>query len=338
MTLDQLTDEVIAGRRLKTASAVLGKEGGTPNLLRAEIGELAAGADRIRKALCGDNADLCSVVNGKSGRCGEDCKFCAQSRHNHTGIDEHGFLALDKIVKDCEIYNEKGVNRYSIVTAGRTLAGNDLDAAATAYATLHEKFPEMKLCGSHGLMSQEAFARLREAGVEMVHCNIETSRRYFPSVCSTHTFDEKLQAIAAAQKLGLKICCGGIIGMGETWVDRIEMALTTAELGVASVPINTLIPIPGTPFADRARLSPEDVLRTVALFRWINPEASIRIAAGRFLFENGGSALFRAGANATITGDMLTTVGNKTKEDRVMLANLGFSLRPSKRREATRRL
>ncbi len=330
MTLEKLAGEVIAGRRFKTVSAVLGKAGGTPNLLQAELGELMAGADRIRRALCGDKADLCSIISGKSGRCSEDCKFCAQSRHHHTGIDEHGFLPLDVVLRDCENYDAKGVNRYSIVTAGRTLTGRDLDAAVTAYAALHEQFPAMKLCGSHGLMSREAFARLKEAGVEMVHCNIETSRRYFPAVCSTHTYDDKLQAIAVAKELGLKICCGGIIGMGETWADRIEMALTTAELGAASIPINTLMPIPGTPFADRARLSPEDVLRTVALFRWINPAASIRIAAGRSLFDDGGSALFKAGANATITGDMLTTVGNHTEEDRAMLANLGFSLRPSK--------
>jgi biotin synthase len=338
LTLEQLANEVIAGRRLRTVSAVLGKENGTPNLLQAELGELAAGADRIRRALCGDKADLCAIVSGKSGRCGEDCKFCAQSRHNHAEVDAHGFLELDALLKDGKMDDARGVDRYSIVTAGRTLAGHDLDAAVRAYAALHEKFPEMKLCGSHGLMSREAFARLKEAGVEMVHCNIETSRRYFPSVCSTHTFDDKLRAIADAKALGLKICCGGIIGMGETWADRIEMALTTAELGVASIPINVLMPIPGTPFADRTKLSPEEVLRTVALFRWINPAASIRMAAGRSLFEDGGSALFKAGANATITGDMLTTVGNHTEEDRAMLAGLGFSLRPSKRREAARRL
>lgn len=330
MKLKKLADEIIAGRRLKHLSEVLGEQGNLPNLLNTDIKELMEEANRIREELCGNGADLCSIINGRSGRCSEDCKFCAQSYHNHTGVEEYNFLDLDAIRRDCRLYDSKGVNRYSIVTAGRTIEGEDLDMAVRAYSTLSGEFPKIKLCGSHGLMSREAFKRLKEAGVDTIHCNIETSRRYFPHVCSTHTFDEKLEAIAAARALGLRLCCGGIIGMGETWEDRIQMTLTIAELKAESIPINTLIPIEGTPFAGKEKLPPEDILRTVALFRWINPEAHIRIAAGRYIFDDGGTELFKAGANATITGDMLTTVGNNTDEDRKMLSELGFTLRPAK--------
>ena len=328
--LEKLAGEIMEGRRLRSVAEVLGEIGDTPNLLEIELDTFMKYADKIRRFFCGDKADLCGIINGKSGRCSEDCKFCAQSCYSNTGVEEYNFLDADKIISDCELYDSKGVNRYSVVTAGRTLQGEDLNKATEVYEALCTRFPEMKFCGSHGLMSRDSFAGLKEAGVDMIHCNIETSRRYFPYVCSTHSFDEKLAAIETAKNLGLKICCGGIIGMGETWNDRIDMALTIAETGAVSIPINTLIPISGTPFESQKAISQNDILRTVAIFRFINPEAYIRIAAGRFLFEDGGSRLFRAGANATITGDMLTTVGNNTTEDRRMLTRLGFSLRKTK--------
>ncbi len=315
----RLAEKIITGKRIcdKTACA---------DMIRCDLNELMHGANRIREHFCGNKIDLCSIINGRSGRCSEDCKFCAQSKINHTGIEEYSFLPVEEIVADCGKYAAKGVDRYSIVTAGRTLDGRDLDRAAEAYSKLHQKYPGIKLCGSHGLMSENAFQRLKDAGVEMIHCNIESSPSFFPKICTTHTFDEKIKAIETAKRVGLNICSGGIIGMGETWEDRIEMALETAEIGACSIPINTLIPIPGTPFEELQQLSREDILRTVSIFRYINPEAHIRIAAGRFLFPDGGKQLFRAGASATITGDMLTTTGNNTEEDRKMLTDMGFEL------------
>lgn len=315
----RLAEEIIAGKRIRDKAECT-------DMIHCNLADLTRGADRIRENFCGNKIDLCSIINGRSGRCSEDCKFCAQSKINHTGIEEYSFLPAEDIVADCGNYAAKGVDRYSIVTAGRTLIGRDLDRAAEAYGKLHQKYPEMKLCGSHGLLTESAFQRLKDAGVETIHCNIESSPSYFPKICSTHTFEEKRRAIDAAKRVGLKICSGGIIGMGETWDDRIEMALTTAELGACSIPINTLIPIPGTPFGELEQLSREDILRTVSIFRYINPEAHIRIAAGRFLFPDGGRQLFKAGASATITGDMLTTTGNNTEEDRKMLTDMGFEL------------
>ena len=184
----------------------------------------------------------------------------------------------------------------------------------------------MKLCASHGLQTVEEFRRMKQAGVDRCHANLETSRRYFPQICTTHTYDDKIANIQRARQAGLDVCSGGIIGMGETWGDRLDMALSLAELEIDSIPINILRPIPGTPFAHLAPISNEDVRRTVAAFRYINPTAYIRMAAGRGQFPDGGAILFQSGANAAITGDMLTTTGTSMAGDVEMFRNLGYQL------------
>jgi biotin synthase len=185
---------------------------------------------------------------------------------------------------------------------------------------------DIKLCASHGLLTKEQFKRLRESGVTTYHCNIETSRRYFPYICTTHTFDDKIACIKRAKECGLNVCSGGIIGMGETWEDRADMALTLAELEIRSVPINALRPIKGTALGDEKPMTEEDILRTAAIFRFILPEAYIRLAAGRIIMERSGERAFRSGANAAITGDMLTTSGNDIRTDIEMLKKLGFDV------------
>jgi biotin synthase len=315
-----LAKEIIDGRRLT-------RKDDLSILLSADLEELCAGADDIRKALCGNHMDLCSITNGRAGRCSENCKFCAQSAHHHTSCAEHGFLDTESFVKECDHASKQGVDRYSIVTAGRTIEGSDLEQAINAYETMHQKFPDMILCASHGLMKENDLKRLKDAGVTMYHANIETSKNYFPQICTTHTFADKLEEIRRAKAAGLEICSGGILGMGESWQDRIDMALQLSELQVDSIPLNFLIPIKGTPLENQPKLTTDEILRIVAIFRYINPTAYIRMAAGRSYFPNGGKALFTAGANATLTGDMLTTVGNNTQQDREMLYNLGFDLK-----------
>jgi len=318
--MEALAREIIAGRRLKAADPLM-------DLVTADLEELCRGADLIRRELCGDSADLCSIINGRGGRCSENCKFCAQSAHHATNCEEYGFLAPEAFLADCRRIAEKGVNRYSIVTAGRTLAGADLETAVESYRLMHEACPEMVLCASHGLMTEEDLRRLKEAGVTMYHANLETSERFFPEICTTHTYEDKKEEIRRARAAGLTICCGGILGMGETWQDRLDMALLLAELSVESIPLNFLIPVRGTPLGDRERMHTDEITRCVAIFRYLNPTADIRIAAGRSYFDDGGAVLFRSGANATLTGDMLTTVGNNTAQDRVMLQELGFTLK-----------
>lgn len=315
-----LADEIIAGRRLN-------KDDDLSILVTADLEELCQGADKIRKVLCGNKMDLCSIINGRGGRCSENCKFCAQSAHHHTNCDNYDFLNQDKLMEGCEHAYEQGVNRYSIVTAGRTMEGEDLEKAIAAYRAMHKAYPDMILCASHGLMKGEDLKRMHEAGVTMYHANVETSERFFPQICTTHTYEDKKKEIRLAKEAGLTICSGGILGMGETWQDRLDMALLLAELEVESIPLNFLIPIAGTPLENLEKLKTDEITRIVAIFRYINPTAYIRIAAGRSYFNDGGEILFRAGANATLTGDMLTTVGNNTTQDREMLSAMGFQLK-----------
>ena len=316
--MDKLTKEIIYGKRLI-------KSNDLEFLLTTNLKELCTGANRIRQELCGDKANLCTIINGRSGRCSENCKFCAQSAHYNTKIKEYPFLDSDIILKDCKKNVANGVHRYSIVTAGRSLTGADFDKAINAYKKIH-KDCEIDLCASHGFLTEEEFVRLKEAGVTMYHENIETSKRYFHNICTTHSYEDKIKEIKLAQKVGLNVCSGVIIGMGETWEDRIDMAISLSQLGVLSIPINVLMPIEGTPFGNLERISDDDILRTIAIFRYLNPTAYIRMAAGRKYFSDGGTRIFQSGANATITGDMLTTVGNNIEQDKIMLTNLGFDI------------
>ena len=316
--MKKLAVEIISGRRLN-------RQDDLAVFLTADLEELRAGADQIRQALCGDRADLCTIINGRSGRCSEDCKFCAQSCHYGTQVEEYPFLPLEKIVAECRRNEAGGVHRFSIVTAGRSLKGMELEQALEAYARLHRE-SGLKLCASHGLQTQEEFVRMKAAGVDRIHANLETSRRYFPHICTTHTYQDKVDNIRRAQAAGLDVCSGGILGMGETWEDRIDMALDLAALGIGSIPLNILRPIPGTPFGDLEPITNEEVLRAVAIFRYLNPTAWIRMAAGRGQFSGGGAELFRSGANAAITGDMLTTTGTSMAGDAAMFRALGYQL------------
>ncbi|NNU77686.1 biotin synthase BioB [Clostridium estertheticum] len=316
--MEKLAKEIITGKRLK-------RDDNLEFLLTTNLKELCSGANIIRENLCGKKVDLCTIINGRSGKCSENCKFCAQSAHHNTDIKEYDFLNPDVILEDCKKNEANGVHRYSIVTAGRSLTGPDFDKAIEAYKKMHEEC-KINLCASHGFLTGEEFIRLKEAGVTMYHENIETSKRNFHNICTTHSYEDKIKEIKLAQKSGLKVCSGGIIGMGETWEDRIDMAISLSELGILSIPINVLMPIKGTPFGNLERISEVDILRTIAIFRYLNPTSYIRMAAGRTYFADGGSKLFLSGANATLTGDMLTTVGNNTDQDKIMLTALGFDI------------
>ncbi len=318
--MKKLAEEIIQGRRLN-------RQDDLTVFLHADLESLCQGANRIREMLQGSRVDMCSIVNGRSGRCSENCKFCAQSAHYNADCQVHGFLELSELLEDCGNMARQGVDRYSIVTSGRVMEGEDLEKSIAAYQAMHEKYPDMVLCASHGLMSTEDMKRLHDAGVFMYHTNVETSERYFPEICTTHTYQDKLDQIQRARDAGLEVCSGGIFGMGETWQDRLDMALLLSELEIYSIPMNFLLPIQGTPFADRPRLPQEEIVRIVAVFRYINPDAYIRIAAGRSYFTDGGKLLFQSGANAILTGDMLTTVGNGTAQDREMLETMGFTLK-----------
>ncbi len=318
--VSELADAIIDGFRIT-------REMDTSLLLQADLPTLSKEANRIRKAFFRDHIDLCTIISGRCGKCSEDCKFCAQSGHSHTSCEEHPLLDEESILNEAKGNQEALIDRFCIVNSGYGPTDEDFEKLVSIYTKMDEEL-QIKFCASLGFLTDEQLHRLHQAGVDRIHCNIETSERFFPSICTTHSFSDKLANIKRAKAEGFTICSGGIIGMGETWQDRLDMALTLSELQVDSIPINSLMPIQGTPFGDLPRLSEEDILRTVAIFRFINPSAHIRLAGGRALMAEDGKACFTGGASASITGDMLTTCGSTIKSDRKMLYDLGFDVTP----------
>ena len=315
-----IAEKIIAGERLQPDDDL-------EFLLNVPLEELQAGAALIQKHFCGNHIDLCTIINGKSGRCSENCKYCAQSARHKTGVDEYNFLPTEKILAVALANEAAGVNRFSIVTSGRALSGKDFEKAVEAYKILRANL-KIDLCASHGILDAEQLKRLRATGVTSYHHNLETSRRFFPHICTSHTYDDRIKTIKLAQAAGFCVCSGGIIGMGETWQDRIDMAFELAGLGIESIPVNVLMAIKGTALENLKPLPVEDILRTIAIFRYINPTANIRLAAGRkFLPYCGASALLH-GASASITGNMLTTSSNNIEDDIKLLAELGLTNKP----------
>jgi biotin synthase len=317
----KLAKEIIEGRRL-------GRDEDLSFFIDCDFDELCKGADMIREHFVGDKVDLCAIINGRSGRCPEDCKYCAQSAHNHTNCEVYDFLPEETIVEACKLNEAEGVDRFSIVTAGKALTGEEFDKAIKAYERMNSEC-KIDLCASMGFLDKEQLHRLHMSGVNSYHHNIETSKRNFPNICTTHTYDQKIETLKLVKAEGMYACSGGIIGMGETWEDRIDMAVSLSEIPVDSIPINALMPIKGTPLEDRESLTEDEILRTIAMFRYINPKADIRLAAGRALLTNDGEKAFSAGASATITGNMLTTVACATiRSDKEMLERIGRDATP----------
>ena len=319
MSVDVMSvaEEIINGRRLK-------RDEDLSWLLEVELSELQAGAFLLQKHFRGNHIDLCTIVNGRSGRCSENCKYCAQSAYHHTGVEEYPLMSKEELFRHAKANQEGGANRFSIVTSGRALSGKEFETVLEAYKEMNDTL-SIHLCASHGILTEEQLQKLYEAGVRQYHHNIETSKRYFPEICTSHTYDDRIKTIKLAQKAGLNVCSGGIIGMGETWADRIDMAISLSELNIKSIPINSLMAIPGTKLEGMPPLSGDDILRTIALFRFINPEADIRMAAGRKLMPENGATAFKAGASASITGNMLTTSGTTMKDDLEILKKLGLT-------------
>lgn len=315
----ELKDKVLSGQLLSREEAVV--------LAKAPFEELVDAADEIRAHFCGNRFDLCTIVNGKSGQCSEDCKYCAQSAHYDTGrVESYPLLSTEELVEQAKINAGQGVLRYSIVTSGKRLSDQEVEQACESIREIRKQ-AGIKVCISFGLLSQQQFQKLREAGADRVHCNLESSRRYFPEICTTHTFEEKVETLKAAKRAGMEICSGGIMGLGETMEDRIDMVLSARELGVKAVPVNLLNPIPGTPLGHNPIMSEEEFLRIIAVFRFLIPDASIRLAGGRGLLEDKGERCFRSGANAAISGDMLTTAGITVKTDLELLEKLGYEVK-----------
>ena len=316
--VETLGNEILEGKLITGQEAM--------ELYNQPLEKLCQKADELRRHFCSNGFDICTIINGKSGRCSENCRFCAQSAYNHTNAAEYPLLPAEEIIARAKLNHQQGVLRYSIVTSGKRLSDDEVDKMCEVVRKIREE-TGISVCISFGLLNEGQYRKLKKAGVARVHNNLETSRRNFPNICTTHTFDDKINAIRAAQAAGLSVCSGGIMGLGEAPEDRIDMALTLRELGIKSIPVNMLNPIPGTPMGQSKRLTLEDMRRIVAVYRFILPDASIRLAGGRGLLEDKGKSCFISGANAAISGDMLTTAGITVDTDMMLLKELGYEVR-----------
>ena len=288
---------------------------------RKELYELA---HRTTKKYLGNRFDSCSIINAKSGNCSENCKWCSQSVFSRCNIEKYPLVSVDRAVKE-GLYNSTfGIKRFSLVTSGKRVSKNEIDEICKIVKALKET-GKIIPCVSLGLIDEEDMNKLAAAGVTRYHCNMESSPSYFGELCTTHTQEEKIKTLKAAEKAGLSLCSGGIIGMGETLDDRIELALLLRDLNVKSIPINFLNPIKGTPLQDAKPLTEDEILTTIAIFRLINPTAFLRFAGGRALIskEIQEKALY-IGINSAIMGDMLTTLGNSARNDIAMFKAAGY--------------
>lgn len=315
----ELADKVLAGGAITREEALeLAK---TPD---EDLMLLLAMADKIRRRFNGDSVDLCSIVSGRSGHCPENCAFCAQSAHHKTDSPVYALLPEEELLEAARQAKEAGACRFSIVTSGRSATQEgDFDRIVKALHKIKEQYG-LYVCASLGILSPDAAKRLKEAGVSRYHANVETSRSYFPQICTTHTYEDKMSTIAAAKEAGLAICSGGIIGMGETLAQRIEMAFEIKELGAESVPLNILNPIVGTRFADMKPVPPMELLKTFAIFRFVMPKAALRTAGGREKnLRDLQSMALAGGLNGMLIGGYLTTGGRSEADDQQMLTDLG---------------
>jgi len=294
------------------------------NISGAEIFELFVSANIIRNHFRGTNVDLCSIVNAKSGACPEDCSFCVQSSKSKAEIKVYPLIDKKIVIKQAKKAKNSGAKRFSIVTSGRKVSSRDLSAIADMISEIRES--GLLPCASLGMLKEKGLAILKTAGLDRYHHNLETSERFFPQICRTHNFTDKLKTIEAVKSAGLSICSGGIFGMGETWQDRIDMAFMLKELNVDSIPINFLIPIKGTALGYREFLHPFEALKIISLYRFILPQKEIRICGGRMqVLGEFNSMVFFAGADSLLTGNYLTTSGRNYEDDLRLIKTYGFT-------------
>ncbi len=319
-----LADRIVAGGEATPEEAL-------EAIRHAPRAGLREAAHRVTLARTPRRFDFCGIVNAKSGRCSENCRWCAQSAHWKTACEAYGWIGADACVAAARNAEANGVSRFAIVTSGRGPGPTDVAEAEKAIRAMHRE-TRVHLCASLGLVSAADLKRLKDAGLERLHCNLETAPSLFPSLCSTHTPDEKLETIRAAKALGLEVCCGGIIGMGETDEQLVEFAFAVKSVNPASIPVNFLHPISGTPLGDRTFIDRERLLDSVAVIRLVNPATPLRFAGGRRDIddETAEEAVY-VGMSAGIAGPLLTTPGADYDDDRHIAAKAGYDVSPDLR-------
>jgi biotin synthase len=320
--IQKVTDDVLGGVVLDAASALRLSE-----LSGSDLYLLFAEASRIREYFKGKAASLCSIINAKSGRCPENCAFCAQSTAHSTNIAVYPLVDEDEIVRCAKSAEQNGAKCYGIVTSGTGInPGEELEKICRAVRRIRQETAIDPSC-SLGIMDYDTCLKLKEAGMVTYHHNLETAHSFFPSICTSHDYEDDVKTIQAAKRAGLDVCCGGIFGLGESFAQRIEMAETLRELDVDSVPMNFLDPVEGTKLADAHFLTPMECLKTIAIFRFMLPQKNITVCGGRETnLRELQSWLFLAGANGMMTGNYLTKAGRLPELDRQMLTDLELTV------------
>lgn len=314
-----LKDKILSGERLSHEEA-LSLEHITPS----QYQNLWDAATEITDRFCSKDFDSCSIINARSGKCSENCKWCAQSAHFNTNIEIYPLVDREECMRQYEYNKSQGIKRFSLVTSGRKMSGGELDKAVEYFKEMNKQ-GGMQLCASMGLLNHEELEKLYDAGVTRYHCNLEAAPSHFEKLCTTHSIEDKIKTINLAREIGFEVCSGGIIGMGETRRQRIELALELLRINPASIPINLLNPIPGTPLEGSLPLPEEEILNTIAIFRFIHPDKTIRFAGGRNAISKESQILaLKIGMNGAIVGDLLTTIGSKVEDDRALVSNVGY--------------
>lgn len=322
--ITELSEKIILGHQITKDEAM--RLINISNNNEALMDTLFKASNAIRKHFVGDKVDLCTIINARSGSCSEDCKFCAQSSHYDTGAQTYDLLDYPAILEKALEVQTQGAHRFSLVTSGKG-AGTEaeFDAIIKIYSRLRQD-TTLNLCASHGIISTEQALRLKDVGVTMYHHNVETSADYYGKVVTTHPYSDRLNTIKNIADVGLEICSGGILGLGESVEDRVKMAFELQALNIKSIPLNVLMPVEGTPLGNNKILEPMEILKSMALFRFVIPDSFIRYAGGRVALKDKQNVGFEAGVNAALIGDFLTTVGSNVKEDKQMIQCAGLEI------------
>jgi biotin synthase len=289
-----------------------------------EIPEVMTCTNLVRNRYFGKNLLMCSILNAKSGECTEDCAFCAQSAHHSTHADVFGLAAVEEIETAYRKASELPVSHFGVVTSGKALIGTEIEQICEAAKRTND--PRLAWCASLGCLDEEQLLTLKRAGFKRFHHNLETAESFFPEICSTHSYQQRLDTVRAVKEAGLEICCGGILGLGESLEQRVEFAALLAREQVDSIPVNFLVAIQGTRLEDLPPLTPLEMIRSIAMFRMMNPKAEIKVCAGRIHLRDLQSMVFYAGATGIMIGDLLTIAGRNPKDDLQMIEDLGFRI------------
>lgn len=288
-------------------------------LVKMPLEDLMTAADEIRKKNRTAHIELCAIVNAKSGLCSEDCRFCAQAACHNTGVKTYALMKEEDILEGARVGRSYGAERVGIVTSGKSPDDREVESIASAM----RRFPEVGVqpCASLGEINRKSLYILKSSGLKRYHHNIETSENFYSKIVTTHSYKDRVGTIVSIKSSGMEICSGGIIGLGETWEDRIDMALALKELEVDSVPLNFLVPIQGTPLAEMPAISAFEALRTVAIFRMILEKQVLRVAAGReAVLKNMQKMIFKAGADGMMVGSYLTVPGADPETDKCLIS------------------